>query len=153
MHLKIKILASDIDEEFIAYYESLRESKEDAGMDILFPRDEIIPANVLGHKIRMGISVEPTFSDGTLGFFVMPRSSMGLRTPLRQSNSIGLIDKGYRGEIMCLVDNRSDQNVEIKKNTRLFQIVDPSCRGITCSIVESLDDSVRGEGGFGSTGQ
>ena len=150
MHLKIKVL--DNNPELIKYYSTRTNEREDAGLDLIFPEDIIVPPRATGFKLPMGIAVEPTFETHIMGFFVMPRSSI-CKTKLRQSNSIGLVDKGYRGQIYCIVDNISDEPWSIEKGTRLFQIVHAYCRAITCSVVETLSDTVRGEGGIGSTGK
>ena len=82
----------------------------------------------------------------------MPRSSIP-KTPLRLSNSIGLIDAGYRGELQAPLDNISDENYLVKAGTRLFQIVNPDLSTFSSiNIVDKLSETDRGEGGFGSTG-
>jgi dUTP pyrophosphatase len=69
------------------------------------------------------------------------------------SNSIGLIDAGYRGELIAVVDNISDDNYLIKEGTRLFQIVNPSLTSFSrIEIMDNLTETERGTGGFGSTG-
>ena len=68
------------------------------------------------------------------------------------SNSIGLIDGGYRGEIMASCDNIKDYEYEIKEGQRLFQLVSYDLTSIEYTIVRELSDSSRGDGGFGSTG-
>ena len=82
----------------------------------------------------------------------MPRSSIS-KTPLRMSNSIGLIDGGYRGEIMASCDNIKDYEYQVEKGQRLFQIVSPDLSSIQFTIVDNLSDTSRGLGGFGSTGK
>ena len=69
------------------------------------------------------------------------------------SNSIGLIDGGYRGEIMASVDNISDEDYTIKKKQRLFQLVSMQGEQIQILLVDNLTDTGRGFGGFGSTGK
>ena len=69
------------------------------------------------------------------------------------SNSIGLIDGGYRGEIMACCDNIKDQRHSIKEGERLFQLVSANCSEIAYELKDSLNDSTRGSGGFGSTGK
>jgi len=81
----------------------------------------------------------------------MPRSSIS-KTPLRLSNSIALIDAGYRGEIMAAVDNIKDDIFYIKKGQRLFQLVSMDGSPINLELVNELTQTTRGEGGFGSTG-
>jgi dUTP pyrophosphatase len=92
-------------------------------------------------------------------YMLLPRSSI-VKTPLRLANSIGIIDSGYRGNIMACVDNIDtlveDEELEyyqIKQGDRLFQIVHPSLEGIKVELVDELPSSNRGTGGFGSTGK
>ena len=72
-------------------------------------------------------------------FMLVPRSSI-FRTPLRQSNHIGIIDSGYRGHIMVPVDNISNEDYIIKPKERLFQLVHPSLKPISIEVVE-LDET------------
>jgi len=85
-------------------------------------------------------------------YFIVPRSSI-YKTPLRMANSIGVIDSGYRGELMVPVDNMTDEDYYIKPGERLFQIILPSLNEFEVQIVDELSDSERGVGGFGSTGK
>lgn len=86
---------------------------------------------------------------------LLPRSSIS-NTPLRLSNSIGLIDAGYRGEVIAKVDVSS--SYQIQEDARLFQICRPDfLPWIQIVLVEKLEDlpkppDNRGAGGFGSTG-
>ena len=84
-------------------------------------------------------------------YYLYPRSSIS-KTPLRMSNSVGIIDAGYRGEIIAKVDNLSNDDYKIEKGTRLFQICDASLEPIELRIVDKLSETTRGVGGFGSTG-
>lgn len=94
------------------------------------------------------------------GYYLYPRSSI-IKTPLRLANSVGIIDAGYRGEIIAVVDN-IDRNNDIKdvvenyakKKERLFQICAPNLSAFEVEIIENeeiLGKTERGEGGFGST--
>ena len=121
--------------------------KGDAGLDLYVIENQTFLPGETG-KIKLGISCES--EDGS-AYFLFPRSSIS-KTPLRMSNSIGLIDGGYRGEIMAVCDNIKDTEFSIKKGDRLFQLVSPDLSNIEFKIVEKLSDSSRGEGGFGSTG-
>jgi len=157
MHLKIKVL----DPENRNLYETHSTFHEgDSGLDVFFVEDQ----NILkredgkGVPIHLGISVESTST-----FWLMPRSSI-VKTPLRMANSMGLIDKGYRGELIACVDNISDLYSQVKtinrinngykinRGERLFQIVAPNCEPITYEIVTELSNTSRNSGGFGSTG-
>jgi len=81
----------------------------------------------------------------------MPRSSIS-KTPLRLSNSIGLIDPGYRGEIIAVVDNIKSKPSTVKPKQRRFQLDAMNGSPIHFSLVDQLSDTSRGTGGFGSTG-
>jgi len=117
----------------------------DSGLDLFVLEDMVIKAHSLGTKIGFGIQCESETS-----FWLLPRSSIS-KTPLRMSNSIGLIDQGYRGEIMATVDNLSNEDYYINKGTRLFQIAFPQLTPIEFTLVTELSKTVRGSGGFGST--
>ena len=75
------------------------------------------------------------------------------KTPLRLANSVGIIDQGYRGNILAAVDNNGPNIYQIKKGQRLFQICSPDLTPMLVKIVQELDKTERGSGGFGSTGQ
>jgi len=78
---------------------------------------------------------------------------MGSKTSLRLSNSVGIIDAGYRGTLKAIVDNiDKDNGVTIPKGTRLLQICSPTLQPITYEVVDSLSETSRGTGGLGSTG-
>ena len=82
----------------------------------------------------------------------MPRSSIS-KPPLRLCNSIGLIDAGYRGEIIAAVDNIKEQPYKINVGERLFQLVAMNGSKINFELVSELTETDRGTGGFGSTGK
>ena len=120
----------------------------DAGLDLYVLEElEFLPGQT--HLIKLGISCQPINGKA---YYLFPRSSIS-KTPLRMSNSIGLIDGGYRGEIMASCDNIKNMPYVIKKGQRLFQLVSTDSSPISYKIVDKLEDSTRGEGGFGSTGK
>ena len=145
MKLFIKVL----NEKAKKYYENHGHYHNgDAGLDLYILDDmDFEPGET--KLIKLGISCQP--EDG-LAYFLMPRSSIS-KTPLRMSNSIGLIDAGYRGEIMACCDNIKNVKYSIKEGERLFQIVSSKCSSIEYELREELIDSTRGSGGFGSTGK
>ena len=120
----------------------------DAGLDLYVLEDIKINAGET-LPIKLGVACEP--EDGR-AYFLMPRSSIS-KTPLRLANSIGLIDGGYRGELMAMCDNIKSDSYTVEKGQRLFQIVACDCSPITYELVEDLSDTTRGTGGFGSTGK
>ena len=119
----------------------------DAGLD-LYVLDEIQFEAGETKAIKLGISCEP--EDGK-AYYLFPRSSIS-KTPLRMANSIGLIDGGYRGEIMAVCDNIKKENYKVEKGQRLFQLVASDSSPIKYELVEELELTTRGTGGFGSTG-
>ena len=120
----------------------------DAGLDLYTLNEEkFLPGET--KIIKLGISCEP--ADGK-PYYLFPRSSIS-KTPLRLSNSIGLIDAGYRGEIMAPCDNIKDFEYTIEEGQRLFQLVASDSSPISFSLVAELSDTSRGSGGFGSTGK
>ena len=120
----------------------------DAGIDLYAIEDQLIKCGKT-EKIHFGIACENIDSNP---YLLIPRSSIS-KTPLRMSNSIGLIDAGYRGEIMAAVDNIKKEDYLIKKNQRLFQLVSMVGSPIDISLVDNLSETERGKGGFGSTGK
>ena len=86
-----------------------------------------------------------------VGFLLLPRSSI-IKTPLRQSNAVGLFDPDFRKEAQFPVDNISEHDFTIEKGTRLCQIVGPGLEPIHMKLVTELDDTDRGAG-FGSSGK
>lgn len=150
MKLKIKALNEFVREYFCDLEKSANETT-DSGLDLPVYEDIVVPAKKLGHTINLGVKIEPEKNNG--GYYLYPRSSIS-KTSLRMSNSVGIIDEGYRGEIMAKVDNLSDKDYVVTKGTRLFQICSPDLKSIQYTLVESIDeDTLRGEGGFGSTGK
>ena len=132
----------------------------DAGVDLFFPNMVRIPKGetmLVDFEIQCKMVRIFELDDGSLfeepsSFMLVPRSSI-FRTPLRQANNIGIIDSGYRGHIMVPVDNHSNEDYIIKNGQRLFQLVHPSLKPISIEVVEELDETERGSGGFGSTGK
>jgi dUTP pyrophosphatase len=144
MALHVKLLRGDVAE----FYADRKNHATDSGFDLAVPEDHVVPAKALSYRIPLGVASRPTVQHG---YLLMPRSSI-VKTPLRQANSIGLIDAAYRGELVAVVDNHSEEPHEVKRGTRLFQIVFPSLCPFPVDFVEELDATERGEGGFGSTG-
>jgi len=120
----------------------------DAGLD-LYVLEDICFEPGEAKAIKLGISCQP--EDG-IAFYLFPRSSIS-KTPLRMSNSIGLIDGGYRGEIMAVCDNIKTEAYTAEKGQRLFQLVATDSSPIQYELVEELEMTTRGTGGFGSTGE
>ena len=156
----MKLLLKSLNNEIREMYENdssvgsnlNRLRRGDAGLDLYCPCDmEILPGEM--GKIDFKIQCEgiDDNSDKNVCYYLYPRSSIS-KTPLRLANSVGIIDAGYRGNLMAMVDNRGPQPYKIKKGQRLFQICGRSLEPIFLELTEELSDSIRGLGGFGSTG-
>lgn len=104
----------------------------------------------LGHQIKVytGIACEPDFGWVLLA---LPRSSI-VKQGFRLSNSVGLIDNQYRGEIMAIFDKK-DPNAKIEVGDRVIQLVPLRIPFIQIEEVTELSESERGTGGFGSSGR
>ena len=98
----------------------------DSGLDLFTPEDIIVPAGAISFKVDLRIQCE-AYSDKnkslSISYYLYPRSSMGAKTPLRLANSVGIIDAGYRGNIIGIVDNHSKEDFRIEptmKNSKKF---------------------------------
>jgi hypothetical protein len=126
------------------------------------PKSFLIPQGVRARMIRVmpdtsHSSTHYTQTNSTeeeVHYFLAPRSSI-CKTPLQMANSMGIIDRSYRGPLMAPVRNvNPTSDYDIDEGTRLFQILAPDLGWIKeVRIVESLPETSRGEGGFGSTGK
>ncbi|MFB0517419.1 MAG: dUTP diphosphatase [Candidatus Neomarinimicrobiota bacterium] len=119
----------------------------DAGLDLFIVKDQTFEGRET-KAIHLGIQCEP--EDGR-AYLLMPRSSIAI-TPLRMANSIGLIDGGYRGELVAVCDNIKDVPYTVHRGDRLFQLVALDGSGVEYELCEELSATTRGSGGFGSTG-
>lgn len=99
--------------------------------------------------IHTGIAME--IPDGLVGL-IYARSGMACKKGLAPANKVGVIDSDYRGEIMVALHNHSNTPVTISSGERIAQFVlTPYITADFCEVTE-LNDTVRGEGSFGSTG-
>jgi dUTP pyrophosphatase len=130
----------------------------DAGFDLITPVTQVIGGKTT-QKINLNVKCSATMmnmhTQYVTGFYLYPRSSMGSKTPLRLANSVGIVDSGYRGNVMAVVDNIVDQDYTVPENTMLVQICAPGLVPIIVEMVDSESElskpTTRGEGGFGST--
>lgn len=118
----------------------------DVGLDIPMQKSVIIPAYSRSFKINLDFKANPTH-----GYMLVPRSSIS-KTSIRLANSIGIIDKKYRGDVMVVVDNLGDTDALFQEGCCYFQIVafDGNLPRYQLDNVDVVTS--RGAGGFGSTG-
>ena len=100
--------------------------------------------------VHTGIAVE--IPEGYAGY-VFARSGLASKKGLAPANKVGVIDSDYRGEIMVALHNHSDETCNISNKDRIAQIVFMPYAYAVFSQTEDLSDTVRGDGGFGSTGK
>lgn len=152
--LEIEVIDRD-NHELINYYDRLDDNrrKEDSGIDLLILRIETRRINEIMHGIRCRMLKQVGGKMIRVPYWLIPRSSIS-ETPFRMSNSIGLIDRGYRGEIIARVDYFAELEItDGWSGDSLFQIAAPDLGEIAeVRRVESIDDiTERGEDRFGST--
>lgn len=149
MHLSLLPL-SPVVEELYKNHTTFHDG--DSGIDLYIIEDQIIKAGETAY-IKLGFKASARAEDGRpVSYLLFARSSIS-KSPIRLCNSVGLIDAGYRGELMAPVDNIKDFDFQVKKGERYFQLVSFHGEKITLSIVDELDQTTRGESGFGSTNQ
>ncbi len=124
---------------------------EDLGYD-LFALEGIVLRPRVTMRVRTGIAVEARHPEtgAPLGLLVRDRSSMAARGI---ATTAGVIDAGYRGEILVLMTNLGEAAVELKAGEKIAQVIPvPVLTGLV-QKVETLEASVRAEKGFGSSGR
>ena len=127
----------------------------DSGFDLGMPEHKIITDSAISVKLPLNVHCSMYRPDGTpQAYCLYPRSSI-IKTPLRLSNSVGIIDRGYRGVITAVVDKIGGEEFKLEKLNRYFQICHPTLEPFQIVVVDSKDElgfTERNEGGFGSTG-
>lgn len=120
----------------------------DAGLD-LTTRDalEIGPHETA--MARTGVAVE--IPDGYVGL-CFPRSGLASKRGINLANCVGVIDSGYRGEIMAPLHNAGGEARAVEAGERVLQLVVVPFASCECVEVDELTDTERGGGGFGSSG-
>ncbi len=122
-----------------------------AGLDLQAVLEDSISLKPLERalvKTGLYIALEPGYEAQ-----VRPRSGLAYKQGISVLNAPGTIDADYRGEIGVILVNLSNEEVSIAPGERIAQLVIAQYSRITWDISESLDETDRGAGGFGSTGQ
>ena len=123
-----------------------------AGIDLLACLDEpltIQPGDT--ELIPSGIAVY--IRDPSLAAVLLPRSGLGHKRGLVLGNLVGLIDSDYQGQVFISCWNRGKESCVIEPGMRLAQMVFLPIQQVNFNLVESFEESDRGEGGFGHTGE
>lgn len=141
MKIKIKKLTP---EAIIPKYQTV----ESAGFDLHSIEEYTLKANE-----RLLVKTGLAFAlDNGYELQIRPRSGLAFKHGITVLNAPGTVDSDYRGEIMVLLINTSNEDFEIKKGDRIAQGVLKEVVQATMIEVEDLEESERGKGGFGSTG-
>ena len=100
--------------------------------------------------IPTGLSISPESSEYVA--VIAARSGLGIKKGVSLSNGIGVIDSDYRGEICVGLINHGDEPFEVRRGDRIAQMMFMPVVNAAFTLVDSLDETERGAGGFGSTG-
>jgi dUTPase len=116
----------------------------DAGFDLFCLHEQDCSGTT---KYNLNVKLAMYKENVPSAFYLYPRSSIS-NTSLRLANSVGIIDSGYRGNMIACFDG----TYSIKKFQRLVQVCTPTLEPMIIHMVDELGETARGEGGFGSTG-
>lgn len=134
------------------FYKDVKIIEGNAGFDIYCPQDITISP---GETVRVDMKVKCVFvdEDKDIHYFLMCRSSID-KTPLSLSNGVGLMDRNYRGNVIASFRHVFPEKLPytIKRGTRLVQVVPFNGKDFSYTVVDNLNDTIRGTGGFGSSG-
>lgn len=156
--LKIKVLGENrqwLKAKYAAKIASMdfTATHQDSGFDLFCPDDLKCEGRSIMNKIGLGVACAMEKDGKPCAYYLYPRSSIS-KTGLRLANSVGIIDSGYRGELTAFVDNVYESVWPIECEVRLFQICTPDLSPFSrVELVDELDGTARGAGGFGSTGK
>lgn len=123
-------------------------SADAAGWDLYAADSMTIPARACV-KIPTDIAVE--IPQGYFGG-IYPRSGLASKQGLRLANDVGIIDADYRGNVIVAIFNDSAEERIITRGDRIAQLIIQPYLDVRFELVDELDETERGEGGFGSTG-
>jgi dUTP pyrophosphatase len=122
----------------------------DAGLDLLSAADAVVPP--AGGRVTVATGLSLALPDGFVGL-VHPRSGLAAKHGLTVANAPGTVDAGYRGEIkVTLLNTDPAEPFTVRRGDRIAQLLIQRVEKARLVEVERLPGSVRGEGGFGSTG-
>ncbi len=148
MKLPIKRLAHNLDLPLPTY-----ETADSAGMDLRAAVPEGQPLVIRpGDRFAVPTGLAMAIPTGFEGQ-VRPRSGLALKSGITCLNTPGTIDADYRGEVKVILINLGAEDFTIRRGDRIAQMVIAPVSQAAVVEVESLDDTARGSGGFGSTGQ
>ena len=125
-----------------------RGSAEAAGVDLYALDTVTVPA---GETVIVHTGIAIAIPSGYAGL-IYARSGMATKRALAPANKVGVIDADYRGEIMVALHNHGKKEEKVDSGERVAQLVVTPFLPVEFTECENLDETVRGTGGFGSTG-
>jgi len=128
----------------------VRQTPGSVGYDIAACIEEdiiILPGQTYMIGSGFIIALEPGYAA-----FLYARSGLGIKQGIIPANCVGVVDSDYRGEVIVGLKNTSQAAFTVKNGDRIAQMVVAKCELPDIEIYENLDDTSRGDGGFGSTG-
>lgn len=129
-----------------------RGSEQAAGYDIYACLDTQT-ATIPAHKtVKVSTGISMAIPEGYFGA-IFARSGLASKQGLRPANCVGVIDSDYRGELMIMLHNDTDEPKTIENGDRVGQLVILPYMTIDFEEADSLDETQRGTGGFGSSGK
>ena len=123
-----------------------------AGLDMRACIDDAITVTA-GETVLVPTGLAIHIEDNKLAAVLLPRSGLGHKHGLVLGNLTGLIDSDYQGQVFISCWNRSQKSYEIQPGERIAQMVFVPVEQVEFEIVEEFEDTSRGEGGFGHSGQ
>lgn len=121
----------------------------DAGADICAAEDVLLGP---GERALIGTGIAIAVPEG-FAAFVHPRSGLAAKHGITIVNAPGTVDSGYRGEVkVCLLNTDLDESFAISRGDRIAQLVIQEVSRAAFQLVDTLEETARGEGGHGSTG-
>ncbi len=128
-----------------------RATESSAGLDLCAALESPV-ALAAGERALLPTGIAIALKEGTVGL-VFARSGLAVKKGIALSNGVGVIDADYRGEVRVGLVNMSQEMYVIEPGERIAQLVVMPVLMDEPILVESLDETKRGEGGFGSTGR
>lgn len=122
-----------------------------AGLDLCACIDGDTIDIAAGETVKIGTGIAVEIPQGFFGA-VFARSGLATKRGLRPANCVGVIDADYRGEVIVALHNDTNHNETIYAGDRVAQLVIMPYLNVELEEVSELSDTVRGDGGFGSTG-
>lgn len=165
VELKIYTNNPELKEKILTKAKEINESFHntqypDAGFDLYTPIQYFISP---GETKKIDLQVKCAmflhnykYDPQPISYYLYPRSSTGTKTKLRLANSVGIIDSGYRGNIIAAFDNIGTYNEVVTQWSRIVQICSPTLEPFMVTVSdtpEELGETSRNIGGFGSTGE